>query len=158
MGDHGRIFWSHTAAADENFVASVLRLLNITRYLVIGSTVAECGDKTFRGDGECNKTHMTGPMKLVKSEQGPILSFATSVRSCSLNPLLHTLDETYRRESAEHFCPTSAKRSTIGLFNNVMMVLTLVLERAADSLIDCIPNLRRGMNEMEILAACYCWV
>ena len=153
MGDHGRIFWSHTAAADENFVASVLRLLNITRYLVIGSTVAECGDKTFRGDGECNKTHMTGPMKLVKSEQGPILSFATSVRSCSLNPLLHTLDETYRRESAEHFCPTSAKKSTIGLFNNVMMVLTLVLERPTDTLVHRILDLSRRMDQVEVFAA-----
>jgi hypothetical protein len=44
-------------------------------------------------------------MKLLKSDGGPTVIFATSDRSRSLNPDDQSEDETYSRDNAEHFCP-----------------------------------------------------
>ena len=64
------------AAANQDFTASLLGLVNVADDLVI------CGSSTMNSKSEkvdeTEKTYITGPIKLVKSCGGPTLSLATS--------------------------------------------------------------------------------
>lgn len=95
---------------------------------------------------------MTGPMKFSNFCGLPTLILATSSRILALNPpASHREEDTYSRDSAEHFWPIDVLHQWNS--RSYKISSTLVLESTTHTLQCSVLDISRGMNDVEILSA-----
>jgi hypothetical protein len=130
-----------TNASYENLPSRILGFLDVTYDFVICRT-ASAGISIsilVRSRMHRQGTHITGPIKLLKSEGGPTVIFAASDRSVCLNPDDQSEEETYSLDNAEHFCPVHTHHQSARNSTNDMR--TLILKAAPNGLQRCISHI-----------------